>query len=72
MEKLITIHIALKYTNLKWLSICQSAFYTLACINMYAPFNLNMFKSFIYNLKLRQYYSIIKLEIFSHLLDKLW
>ena len=46
MENLITIHNALKYTYLKWLSICLSAFYTLACINLYAPFNLNMLKDF--------------------------
>ena len=46
--------------------MCLSAFYTLARISLYAPFNVNMIKSFTYNLKLRQKYSIIKSQIYIH------
>ena len=66
MENLITIHNALTYTNLKWLSMWLSAFCALTRINLYAPFNVNMIMSSTYNLKLRQKYSIIKLQINSH------
>ena len=66
MEKLITIQNALKYTNLKWLSMCPSPFYTLTRIYLYVPFNGNMIKSLTYKLKLRQKFPIIKSQIYIH------